>query len=145
MFQRIALGVVLFASLNSAFAQVAGGLKGTVLDASGAGIPGAKVSLLLPNGKAAILTTQGRGDGSFDFQTVRSDTYNLTVELEGFAKASVNGVMIEPVRQTELAPLPAEWKSSAGSEVQLQAGLVRTPNYLRRSTQESWYRSRRLS
>ena len=66
-------------------------------------------------GKPPFSPTQSRGDGSFDFQTVRSDTYNLTVELEGFAKASVNGVMIEPVRQTELAPLRLEIATTSQS------------------------------
>lgn len=127
MFLLVAL---VAASLTPAHAQVAGGLKGSVVDATGAGIPGAKISLLLTGGKTAILATESNDSGSFDFQTVRPDTYVLTVEHAGFAKSTVNGVVIEPVRKTELAPLKLEIASSTQTvEVSGTSQTVETSSF----------------
>ena len=88
---------------------------GSVVDSSGAGVPGAKVNLLLPGGKAAILATETGSSGLFDFQTVRPGTYNLTVQHPGFARSMMGNVLVEPVRQTELTPIKLEIATAAQS------------------------------
>jgi hypothetical protein len=87
------------------FAQLNGRLTGTVIDPTGASVPGAQVSLFLPGGKAALLTTTTNSEGLFDFAAVRPDTYILMVESSGFAKYSQMGVNIDPVRQTTVPPI----------------------------------------
>lgn len=108
-----------------ALAQVAGGLKGSVVDGTGAAVPGAKVSLFLAGGKTAILATETTTSGLFDFQTVRPDSYVLTVERAGFAKATIDKVSVEPVRQTELAPIKLEIASSTQT-VEVTASSAQT-------------------
>ena len=130
MLKRISLAVLLTASVTSSFAQVAGGLKGSVVDATGAGIPNAKVSLLLPGGNNAILETQTNASGLFDFQTIRPDTYTLVVEQSGFAKMTVSRVVVDPVRQTELAPLKLEIATSVQTvEVSGSTQTVETSSF----------------
>jgi hypothetical protein len=87
-----------------AFAQVAGRLTGSVEDPSGASVPNAEVSLLLPGGKTAVLTTRTTSEGIFDFTAVRPDTYDLQVRATGFADFAQK-VTVDPVRQTSLPPI----------------------------------------
>jgi hypothetical protein len=113
MYRRLVLAVFFLVALQSAVAQVAGGLRGSVVDPSGAAVPGAKVSLLITGGKSAVLTTQTNDTGLFDFQTVRPDSYTLTVEHDGFAKSTITAVKIDPVRIAELPPVKLEIVSTS--------------------------------
>jgi len=88
-----------------AFGQVSGRLTGSVIDPSGATIPGATVNLYLPGGKAPVFTMKTTSAGIFDFTSVRPDTYKLEVNAAGFVKFSQENVVIDPVRQTTLAPI----------------------------------------
>src|ERR1700704_6093485 len=67
-------------------AQNNGTLTGSVLDQTGAAVPNAPVELLLPGGSSAILRTSTGADGSFSISTVKPGTYQLSVEVPGFAK-----------------------------------------------------------
>src|SRR5579859_4704018 len=96
--------VLLVISAGNLFAQSTGQLAGSVVDATGASVPGAKVSLLLPHAKAAALATTATSDGLFNFTGVRPDTYTLTVEAKGFTTYKANGVIVDSVRTTSLAP-----------------------------------------
>lgn len=94
-------------------AQVAGRLTGSVVDATGASIPNAKVSLFLPGGSTAVLTTQTTADGNFDFTSVRPDFYTIAVEAPGFTKFSQTNVKVDPSKTTSLPPLKVELASSS--------------------------------
>src|SRR5215471_14737845 len=96
--------VFLFAAATS-FAQLTGRLTGTVTDPQGAVVPNASVSLLLPGGKAALVTTRTDSAGIFDFSAVRPEVYNLVVEAEGFAKHTEAEVKVDPAREQELPPI----------------------------------------
>ena len=87
------------------FAQLNGRLTGTVVDPTGASIPGAQVSLFLPGGKTAVLTATTNSEGLFDFTAVRPDLYTVVVESSGFARYSQSGVNVDPVRQTTVPPI----------------------------------------
>src|SRR5690349_18760362 len=89
----LALSVAMFSPV--AFSQVAitGKIAGTVTDSSGAGVPGATVTvqgsaLMAPR----IATTQA--DGTFLFDFVDIGIYDVTVTAKGFKTALEKGISI---------------------------------------------------
>src|SRR2546426_3806303 len=76
--------LLLFLSAQPLRAQVdTGTLLGTVTDASGAPVNGAKVTLT-NEGTSAALSTGTGPDGSYKFTPVKIGTYKLTASLQGF-------------------------------------------------------------
>src|SRR5947209_15977829 len=76
--------LLLFLSAQPLRAQVdTGTLLGTVTDASGAPVNGAKVTLT-NEGTSAALSTGTGPDGSYKFTPVKVGTYKLTASLQGF-------------------------------------------------------------
>src|SRR5258706_12848991 len=103
MNRLFAYGAVILLVLSfatSGLAQVEGRLVGTVVDASGAAVPGATVNLMLPGGDKPILTVTTGSEGFFTFNSVRPDLYDLTIEGAGFGKQLVRGVKVDPGRET---------------------------------------------
>ena len=79
--------------LPVAHAQVAGELRGRIVDVTGASVVGAHVTLT----QAATGTRQtaaSSADGLYDFPQLVSGTYNLHVERVGFATYDRNGITI---------------------------------------------------
>ncbi|HYM13914.1 MAG TPA: TonB-dependent receptor, partial [Bryobacterales bacterium] len=78
----------------SAFAQITAGLTGTVTDASGAVIPGAKVTIIRVD-----TGTQREGmsneSGRYEFPTLTPGNYNITVQKEGFKQVTQDGIRLE--------------------------------------------------
>src|SRR5262245_52450016 len=70
---------------------VTGGLAGVVTDASGAVIPGAKVTLVGPTG---TLTTTTDSEGNYSFLRLNPGSYSLKVEQKGFKIAEVTGAQV---------------------------------------------------
>jgi hypothetical protein len=64
--------------------QSGGGISGAVLDANGAEVTGARVSLEI-KGSRTQRTMATSGDGSFQFDTVDPGTFKLTVTSPGFS------------------------------------------------------------
>jgi outer membrane receptor protein involved in Fe transport len=62
-----------------------GQVSGTVKDASGAGVPAAKVEMTSPNLPKPLLATTGE-DGSFVFLRVAPGVYSVNVSKDGFSK-----------------------------------------------------------
>jgi hypothetical protein len=89
----LTLGAAVF--LPVAHAQTTGTLSGTVLDASGAIIPGAQVSLINAASKAKR-TTVSNGEGFFTLNAVQPTTYNLTVSAKGFESYTITGIEMDP-------------------------------------------------
>lgn len=88
------LGVALFgvAALN---AQVdTGSITGTVADASGAVVSGAKVTLT-NEGTGASLTTTSGADGVYKFSPVRVGSYKIEVVSQGFQTTTQTGVKVD--------------------------------------------------
>src|SRR4051812_28725368 len=67
------------------------GISGTVVDESGAGVPGATVQLT--GGARRESTTTGQG-GAYRFSGLVSGTYQLTVSLGGFSTATRNDIAV---------------------------------------------------
>ena len=94
--KRISLGVsffvVAFLALHpdNLFAQTGGTgiVVGTVTDPSGAGIPGATVTLTDTSTNSARTATTNEG-GRYDFPNVQPGNYNLTISKAGFSVAKI--------------------------------------------------------
>ena len=129
----LALGIVL--SAVSLQAQVdTGSITGTVTDASGAVVSGAKVTLT-NEGTAASLTATTGSDGLYRFSPVRIGTYKIEVSMQGFktvteTQVTVNvssnitrnfqlqtGAVSETVEVTSTAPLLQSQDASVGQVV----------------------------
>jgi hypothetical protein len=79
--------------LPTAHAQIAGELRGRVLDAAGATLSGARVTLTqqATGVKQTAVTTSG---GIYDFPQLVSGTYTLDVDSTGFAHYQRNGITV---------------------------------------------------
>src|SRR5215468_5806963 len=84
-------------------AQLSGRLSGSVVDASGAAVPGATVNLYLPGGVKPLLSTSTSTDGLYNLLGIRAADYDLTVEARGFLKSTIRGVTVDAARET---PVP---------------------------------------
>jgi hypothetical protein len=82
-----------------AAAQFSGRLSGSVVDASGAAVPGATVNLYLAGGAKPLLTTTTSSDGLFNLLGVRPADYDLSVEAQGFLKATIRGITVDAARE----------------------------------------------
>ncbi|HLN02021.1 MAG TPA: TonB-dependent receptor [Bryobacteraceae bacterium] len=113
----------------SIFAQAVGSLSGTVVDPSGAAIPGAKVQLLLAGGKSAVASTQTGPAGEFHFSSLAALAYDIHVETTGFAAATIANLHVDPARDTTLPTIRLELSStSVAVEVKEAVQAVETTN-----------------
>ncbi|HKE27325.1 MAG TPA: TonB-dependent receptor [Bryobacteraceae bacterium] len=101
---RLQWGLVLFALFPAlpVSAQIDGRIVGSVVDSSGAPVPGAEVELILAGGKKPLLTTKTSVDGLYHFIGVRPGEFDLTVASAGFVKAVVRSVSVDPARETAI-------------------------------------------
>jgi hypothetical protein len=104
------------------FGQVNGRLSGTVTDASGAAIPGAKVDVLVPGGVQAVYSGTTNQEGIFSFSAVRPETYEVKITSTGFAQYSAKRVKIDPLAETSLGIVKLE-VSSTEQSVEVVAGV----------------------
>src|SRR5271154_4124704 len=81
--KRVVLGVFLVLALSAALmAQVPGSLKGSVLDPSGAAVPGASVTLTGPNNTVKVSTTDN--NGQYSVVGLPPGQYTIRVMATGF-------------------------------------------------------------
>src|SRR6266404_3539840 len=86
--------LLMFPSAPPLHAQVdTGTILGTVSDASGAPINGAKVTLT-NEGTSASLSTMTGPDGSYKFTPVRIGSYKLTTSFQGFQTTTQTNVAV---------------------------------------------------
>jgi hypothetical protein len=94
--------LVLFLAAASLYGQVNGTVNGTVLDASGAAVPDATVTLNLPGSATAIFTAKSTAAGSFTILSVPANTYDLVITAKGFLKAMRTGIEVLPDRSFDV-------------------------------------------
>jgi outer membrane receptor protein involved in Fe transport len=93
-------GVLVLAVSLPAWAQT-GGVSGTIIEQTGAAVPGASVVLTgSASGRSAI--SSERGD--FTFDELPAGTYRLTISLEGFSPVTASDIAIGD-RVVELPPI----------------------------------------
>ena len=82
-----AFAILLLMCADSSLAQaVKGTLLGTVLDSSGAAIPGAKISIL-ETARGLSREAKTNDSGGYSFPNLEAGIYRITVEANGFQKA----------------------------------------------------------
>ena len=79
--------------LPAAHAQISGELRGRVVDAAGATVPGARVTLTQQD-TGVKQTTVTTSDGIYDFPQLVSGTYTLDVDSTGFAHYQRNSITV---------------------------------------------------
>src|SRR5438045_4436568 len=90
----MALAMFVFMSAQPLHAQVdTGSVFGTVSDASGAPIRGAKVTLT-NEGTAAVLSTMTGADGIYKFTPVKIGNYKISASFQGFQTITQTGVEV---------------------------------------------------
>jgi len=111
----IAFAMLTFVALNAGIAYgqaISGGLTGTVTDASGAAVVGAKVEAVNV-GTDQKVTATTRAIGEYTFAELPVGTYKVSVTAAGF-------------RTTTLASVPVELNKTNTANVQLQVGTSAT-------------------
>src|ERR1700693_4351467 len=95
---RLALCALVALCATPVFAQTLGEITGRVSDASGAGVPGATITLtsVATNG---VRTTDTTSSGDYTFPSVAPGFYNVKTEHPGFKSATSNNVEVQ-VQQT---------------------------------------------
>ncbi len=101
---RIACGLLILSLLQvlPVSAQSSGRVSGSVVDASGAAVPGADVELYLAGGKKPLLTVKTSPEGLFNFIGVRAAEYDLAVNAKGFVKTIIRGLTVDAARETDV-------------------------------------------
>jgi Carboxypeptidase regulatory-like domain len=123
--------VILFFQLlaSPAFAQIDGRVTGTVVDVSGAAVPGAEVDLLMVGGKKPLLISKTSSDGLYHFIGVRPGYYDVAVIATGFVKTTLNNVSVDPARETSMPRIKLQLASvSSTVEVKSDVKGVQTDN-----------------
>lgn len=110
-------------------AQFTGRIAGSVLDASGAAVPGADVAVYLAGGSKPVLAAKTTADGLFNLIGVRPTYYDLTVEAPGFVKATIHNLAVYPARETAVPQIKLELPAVTTSiDVTANAETVQTGN-----------------
>src|SRR5258708_6405710 len=115
-------------SLGPAFGQmtVTGSISGNVIDQSGRGVPGAKVTLVSERTKETRGTSSNEL-GAFSLVAVQPDTYSVTVEHAGFKAFKRTGIVVTANEHIVLGQVPLEVGSvSETITVEAKAAHVET-------------------
>ena len=109
-------------------AQVSGRLAGSVVDATGAAVTCASVSVKVSGGAVAATQTTSR-EGLYSFSGRQPGLYDITVQLAGFTSATAVGIKIDTARETALSPIALQPASVTQSvDVVATANGVQTTN-----------------
>ncbi len=101
----LAAGLATLMTSTALYAQNNGNLNGSVMDPSGAAVPGATVNLVLPGGNAPVATTKTNSQGIYNFVAIKPDLYKLAVESPGFEKSVLERVSIDPGKDNNVPPI----------------------------------------
>ena len=125
--RRFAARTVLLLSLAAipAFAAPSGTGSGIVKDATGAAVPGVRLTLLRvsTNEKITLVTKQ---DGTFEFPALAPDEYQLFAEASGFKRATLDHIIVnvDQVARMDLSLQTGDVSETV--EVEAAAPLIET-------------------
>ena len=96
MRSRFVIGLCFFFSCAILSAQTisTSQIRGTIIDASGAPVPGAEVTLT-QTATGAVRTATSRTDGGYTLPELPIGPYQLTVTKQGFSKYVQNGIVLQ--------------------------------------------------
>src|SRR5712692_6551815 len=97
LLKTLALGLAVFiaTALSVAAQTTSGSLSGTVKDAHGAAITGARVQVTSTS-RNETRSTQTGEDGRYVFPQLQPDTYKLRVEANGFKRIDLESLVLSP-------------------------------------------------
>jgi len=101
------LAAMLVACAPALGQNVSSSVHGTLLDPTGASVPGATCTLT-NQATAAVLTAASGADGSFVFPNVQAGAYNLTVTISGFKTLETTNIVVTASEIRALAGLTLE-------------------------------------
>src|SRR5688572_8659707 len=139
-FIRVLSVVLVMASPALGQGGATASIVGTVLDASGAVLPGADV-VAVNNATRGEFRTVSSDQGSFTIPAVNAGTYTVTVSLMGFKTATINDIVVNAgvpaavKAALEVGTLAETVVVSAGAELlQTQTAAVATTLDIRQVT-----------
>src|SRR5437016_2780649 len=100
--------------------QLSGSISGTVLDVTGAIVPGARVRLT--RDQSPVQETLSGADGQFSFANMASGSFQLTITSAGFAPQTSSGILHSGERYT----VPSIALAVATANIELQVALTQT-------------------
>ena len=96
MMRKLFLTALLIAALAPlALADATGTIRGTVVDKSGAAVPGATVEIVQTETNY-VRTVTSNGLGTFDVLTLPIGTYTVTIKKAGFRTFSEGEIPLQP-------------------------------------------------
>ena len=122
---RLVLFVVLLAAGFLSAQTFRGGIQGTVLDASGATVPGAQVTV---TSQGTGLTRQAQTDvsGAYSFTELPPGLYTVTVTKQGFRRESLTNVQVAVSSNTRADATLAPGEVRETVEVSAEVPVVET-------------------
>lgn len=125
--RKLFVFLLVILSAATVYAQVSGSITGSVIDASNAAVPNAKVQLSIEG--TVVAETVTNSEGLFVFPGLRPANYDIKVELSGFAPELLKEVKVDAARQTALPPITIKPTTvSSTVEVSAAATTVQTAN-----------------
>src|SRR5689334_2414532 len=102
--KRVALFLFSLAAFSAnSFAQVATAeLAGTVTDATGASVPGAKIAAVNTATNVTTREVESGADGGYTMTFLPPATYSISVEKQGFRRISQTGLTLETNQRAKL-------------------------------------------
>jgi hypothetical protein len=110
-----------------AFGQTFGEITGRLSDSSGAGVPGAAITLTNVSTNA-IRSTETTTAGDYTFPSVPPGVYNLKAEHSGFMAATSNNVQVQLQQSVRLDIVLQVGQVSQTIEVSTQADMLQSEN-----------------
>ena len=125
--RQFVLATLAFAGLLAA--QVTSRLTGSVIDQTGAAVPGATVDVFMPGGSKPVVTMPTTSDGLFAFTAVAAGTYDVVVTAQGFRKHTDHNVVLTAGAETSMPAIKLEVGAVTDSvEVSDTATVIQTTN-----------------
>ncbi len=121
----LAVCVLTFLASPFVYGQATGSIAGTITDASGSAVPGAKVTVTVPaTGLTRSTTTNESGEYLVPLLGVAN--YNVQVELQGFQTATASNIVlqVDEHRELDFKLTPASVQTSV--EVSATAVAIQT-------------------
>lgn len=107
--------------VSALYAQVTSTVTGSVVDASGAAVPGASIGLRLTGGSADLYSGKTNAQGSFTIVSIPPNVYDLIVHSSGFQDTTVKGLDVLPGRPYDVPQVKLNLASTSTSVVVKEA------------------------
>jgi hypothetical protein len=122
----VCASIILSGSVAWAQGIITGTLAGTIEDATGAIVPGAKVTVTRPDTNAVFTATSG-ANGNFSLHDLPVGTYNVKFEATGFSTLTLQNVRVDSNHTLDLGAQKLTAGTSVTTvEVNANAALLET-------------------